>query len=223
MEAAMKLDETFETKDIETRALSVPEQAKLAHIIDNQTYERAAGILLTIKDIRKEIDATFDPIVKKAHEAHKEAVAQKKRVEAPLVEAEGILKPRIAAFHAEQERKRQQEENRLREEGRKREEEERLQAAIQAEQDGVHEEVEAILESPQFIPAAVVPSSTPKVAGISMRKVWKFRIVNPVAIPRQYLIPDEKAIGSVVRSLGERAKIPGIEIYFETNTAAGRR
>src|SRR5690606_19711824 len=108
MEAAQNL----EIQAVETKALSVPDQAKLIQITDDESFQKAGVLLLSIKDIRKEIDRTFDPIVKKAHEAHKEAVAQKKRVEAPLVEAEGIIKPRILKYQQEQERKRREEEAR---------------------------------------------------------------------------------------------------------------
>ncbi|HCU25404.1 MAG TPA: hypothetical protein DF383_10315 [Deltaproteobacteria bacterium] len=220
MEAAIEL---YPERELETKALSVPDQARAIQITDTNTYTKAGELLLAIKDLRKEIDATFDPIVKKAHEAHKEAVAQKKKVEAPLAEAEGIIKPRIAAYQAEQERIRREEEARLREEARKREEEERLALALEAEKEGMPEVAEEILEVPAFVPPPVVPSSTPKVSGISTRTVWKHRIINADLLPRQYLMPDEKALAAHGRALGSRAKVPGVEFYPEQVVAAGRR
>lgn len=41
------------------------------------------AIRTDLKAVMKEIDSTFDPIIKKAHETHKEAVAQKKRIADP--------------------------------------------------------------------------------------------------------------------------------------------
>lgn len=64
--------------------------------------------------------------------------------------------------------------------------------------------------------APVVHIEKPKVAGVSSRQVWRFAITNPELLPREYLLPDEKAIGAVVRALGERANIPGIHIYADT-------
>ncbi|MFA6290154.1 MAG: hypothetical protein WC637_00155 [Victivallales bacterium] len=213
----------MDQNEITERALTVPEQAKAIMIRTNDDYVRAGEILLVIKDLRKEIDSFFDPICKKAFEAHKEAVAQKKRADAPLVEAEGIIKPRISAWNAEQEKIRQAEEMRLREIARKEEEERRLQEAIQAEAFGQKEEAAAILdEKPQVAPV-IVPKSVPKVQGISTQKRWTFRISNPALIPREYLTIDEQKIGAVVRALKDQAKIPGVEVYSEDVISAGRR
>lgn len=213
----------MDQNEITERALTVPEQAKAITITTSDDYVRAGELLLVIKDIRKEIDATFDPIIKKAHETHKEAVAQKKKVDAPLVEAEGIIKPRIAAYMAEQERIRREEEARLREIARKEEEERRLLEAIAAEESGQKEEATAILEEPAYVAPVIVPKTTPKVQGISMQKRWTFRIVNPSLIPREYLTIDEQKIGAVVRALKDQASIPGVEVYAEDTIAAGRR
>lgn len=46
-----------------------------------------------------------------------------------------------------------------------------------------------------------------------IRKTKKFKIVNEALIPREYLIPNEVAIGAVVRALGFAANIPGVEVF----------
>ena len=48
------------------------------------------------------------------------------------------------------------------------------------------------------------------------RAVWKWKIVDVDALPRDWMIPDEKAINGAVRA-GLRS-IPGIRIYEETQT-----
>ena len=48
-------------------------------IRDQATFEEASAFLLSVKGIKKEVDSTFDPIIEKAHSAHKEALAQKKK------------------------------------------------------------------------------------------------------------------------------------------------
>jgi tetratricopeptide (TPR) repeat protein len=213
----------MDQNEITERALTVPEQAKAIMIKSNEDYVRAGEILLVIKDLRKEIDSFFDPICKKAFEAHKEAVAQKKRADAPLVEAEGIIKPRIGAYLAEQEKIRQAEETRLREVARKEEEDRRLLDAIAAEQAGEKEEAAAILdEKPQVAPI-IVPKSVPKVSGVSTQELWDFEITNESLIPRQYLTPDIKAIGKVVDGLKSKTNIPGVRVFSTTIIKAGRR
>jgi len=222
----------MEAQEITERALTVPEQAKGIVIKSHDDYARAGEMLLVIKDLRKEIDATFDPIIKKAHEAHKEAVAQKKKVDAPLVEAEGIIKPRISAWNTEQERLRREEEARLREIARKQEEERLLMEAIAAEEEAkangatkeeAAQESAAIMAEPVYVAPVVVPRMVPKVAGIAMKQVWKFRIVNPAIIPREYMAVDEQKIGAVVRALKDQTRIAGVEAYPEDAVAAGRR
>lgn len=205
--------------EVEQKALSVPEKARSIEIKDNESYIRAGELLKAIKDIRKEIDETFDPIVKKAHEAHKEAVSQKKKAEAPLVEAEGIIKPKIASYQDEQERIRLEEERRLQEEAQKQLEEAQLDEAVELERSGQVEEAQAVLQEPIQAPTIVLPKTTPKVEGVSSRKVWRYRVKNPLHVKREYLILDEKKIGALVRQLGPQAEAiigkGSIEIYEE--------
>lgn len=211
------------TQEIFERALSVPDRAKLIIISDNHTLEQAGDILVVIKGLRKEVDAAFDPIISKAHAAHKEAVAQKKRADAPLVEAEGYLKPQISRYYDEQERIRLEAERQAQAEARKLAEEEQLRAAEEAEAAGDKEEAEAILEEPTVAPVVVIPKAVPKVEGISQRTVWKFRIKDEEKIPRKYMMPDKAAIGKVATGLKSKANIPGIEVYPETSTTARSR
>ena len=68
-------------QELESQALSVPERAKLIKITTAAEYIVAGELLKTVKGLRAEIDATFDPIISKAHDAHKEALAQKRKVD----------------------------------------------------------------------------------------------------------------------------------------------
>ncbi len=205
----------MDQKEITERALTVPEKAKAIIIKSNEDFQKAGEILTIIKELRKEINESYDPIIKKAHATHLEAVEQKRKVEAPLVEAEGIIKPRLAAWNAEQEKIRRAEEERLQEIARKEEQERRLKEAVAAEQAGHKEEAQAIIDTPIQAPPVVVPKSVPKVAGVSFTKQWKFRIKNPALVPREYMTVDEVKIGKVVRALKDQTSIPGVEVYSE--------
>lgn len=205
------------------KALTVPQQARTVIVIDNETLLKANDVLLRIKDIRKEIDSAFDPIISKAFITHKEAVAQKKRAEAPLIEAEGYIKPQIANYIAEQERIRREKEEKLRQEALQAEEERKLQEAIQAEKEGNTEEAEAILQEETFIPPPIVEKTTPKLEGTAIKENWKFRIADLDKIPRIYMVPDLVKIGQIVRALKSKCNIPGIEVYPEKTVSSGRR
>ena len=79
-------------------ALGFPERAKRIMVHDAKTLSIANDFLISIKIMRDEIGRTFNPIIKKAHEAHKEAVAKKKEHEEPLKDAETTIKVHIGAY-----------------------------------------------------------------------------------------------------------------------------
>lgn len=208
-----------ELEVIQQKTLTVPEQAKLIQVTDAPTYERAGEVLGQVKILRKEIDSYFDPIISRAHAAHKEAVSQKKRADEPLAQAEAILKPQMLAFVNEQRRKAEEEERRQREEARKKAEQEQLEAAIQAEAEGDKEAAEAIIQEPVYVPPIQVKAEIPKVSGFSVREQWTFEIVDEKKIPREYLIVDEVSIGKVVRAMKDKTSISGIRAYNASSAA----
>ena len=143
---------------LETQVLTLPEQANLIKIVDEDSFKKSGDFLVTIKKFRKEIDESYDPIIKKAHESHKEAVAQKKKIEAPLVQAESIIKKALSEYYAQIEKKRKEEEERLRLEAKKIQEEMILKQAMEAEKKGQNEQCDKILnETPKEIKVMVKP------------------------------------------------------------------
>lgn len=202
-----------DTKAIEQEAHSLVTTANAMTVESQQDMELAGDFLKRCKAATKTLDDAYDGIIKRAHEAHKAAVAKKKELAKPFDDAVQIVKRKVGAYTAEQERIRREEEARLREEARKKAEEEALALADELEQAGDPEAAQAVIETPVHAAPVVVPSRVQKVSGISNRVNWKFRIVNASAIPRQYLIPDEKAIGAHGRSMKDRANIPGVEFF----------
>jgi hypothetical protein len=205
-------------QEVERMIPPVVEAANALTVTDSIQYQDACTFLQQVAVKKKQVDEVFDPIVKAAHAAHKEAVAQKKKFTDPLADAESVVKRKISTYRAEEDRKAREEEARLNEARRKQAEEEALAAAIlepdEEEQDVIIER--AIAQPPA--PVYVAPK-VPVVSGISERKVWKYRIVNAALIPREYLVPNEVAIGAHVRSMKENANIPGVEIYSESSTS----
>jgi hypothetical protein len=64
-----------------------------------------------------------------------------------------------------------------------------------------------------------VKPNIPAVQGTVSRQNWKFRIAHPHLIPITYRMPDEVAIGRMVRDMKDKAKAeaqcPGIEVWSE--------
>jgi len=210
-ESALKL---VETKEVETKAMSIVDQAKAVKVTDTATYTAAGSIWKSIGDMIKEVKDTFDPICEAAHRAHKQAVEKRSKFLDPLTATQKSVKGLMSAYDADQEQIRQEAERELREIARKEEEERQLAEALEAERNGDKEEMEVILEAPIYVPPVIVPKTTPKLQGGPVyRTIWQFRITDAQKIPRAYLMPDEVKIGGVVRALKEATNIPGVEAY----------
>ena len=62
-------------------------------------------------------------------------------------------------------------------------------------------------------------ATSTRVDGVSFRYEWDFEIVNPAAIPREYLMPDEKKIRGIVRALKGATNIPGVRAVSRKTAA----
>jgi hypothetical protein len=171
-------------------AVTMPERARRMTIRDNVDYSRAAEFLKSIKQLRGEVDNAFDPIISKAHEAHREALAQKKIAETPLIEAEGVMKRAITRYLSDMERVRRAEEDRIKREHeaqiRAQAEEENLKRAQEladaGDMEGAAEAVDAEVMVPEI--PVYVESSVVKVAGISARKTYYAEVVDSMQLVR---------------------------------------
>lgn len=152
--------------------------------------------------------------------AKKATMDQWKESDAPLERIEDGLRLSIRTYTEAKRIKAEEAQAELDRIAREAAETERLEAAASLEAEGKVEEAEAALE-PEAIEQAVqqrqtfVSSAPPKVAGVATTKNWRFRITNEDQIPREYMMPNEKAIGQHARSLKEKASIPGVHIYSE--------
>lgn len=71
-----------------------------------------------------------------------------------------------------------------------------------------------------YQPAAPLPDMK---AGIAMRERWNFEITDATLLPREYLMPNEKAIGKVVSGLKGLTRIPGVRVYRDDIVAGSGR
>ena len=228
--AALELVVDNAADAMKAEALTWPERAAAVVITDPASYEAGGGLLKAIKALRNRIAETFDPHIKRAHEAHKLLVKEKADAEAPLTQAESTIKRALVAYTEAEEKRRREEERRLQEEARKAEEARRLEEAAALESyalehgdAGMLETAQEIVAAPVVAPVVVLQSERPKVAGLSYRDVWKFRVVNAALVPREYMAVDETKIGAVVRAMKGTVTIPGVEVYCEKVASASGR
>lgn len=190
-------------------------------ICDAATLDTAARFMLSAKERVRRIGDRLKGPKEDARKAWKNWCDLENELVEPYdrIERE-IIKPAMAQFQQDEDRKRRMEEDRLRAEAKKREEDARLKEAEELEKNGDAELAEAVLSTPVVVAPVVLPrTETP--AGISYRDVWKYRVLDDTKVPREYLMLDERRIGAVVRALKGETKIAGIEAYSE-KTVAGR-
>lgn len=142
-EAAEVLE--LQPNEVSTRALSIIDQGRTIVIKTTDDYRVAGGLWATIKGVMKQVDDSFDPIISKAHQAHKEAVAQKAKIYDPLKAVYVSVKGLMSKWDQTQEAIRLAEQRRLEEIARKEEAErrrvelERLETERKAEEDRLME------------------------------------------------------------------------------------
>jgi hypothetical protein len=218
-------------QELQHQATEWTELAKSTVVVDALSYEIAATHLQAIKALQAEADETFDPIIKRAHETHKEALAQKKHITDPLTQAEAVLKRSMASYVQDQERKRLEEERRLREQAELEAAQAREAEIEEAEAHGATvEEVQAIAQSPLRVSPVITAPVTTRVQGIISREVWKAEVTNLIALVKfvsanpqfiSLIQPNTAAINGLARSLRSTMNIPGVRVWSEANIAAG--
>ena len=195
-------------------------EARQFRVSTTEQYTAAGERLKGIMALKKRVNETFDPIIKKAHEAHREAVAQKRNHETPLIEAENLYKQSMVTFQREQERQAREQQAKLDEAARK--EREKLEAqAAKAEAKGKTERAEELRTRAETVPAPVVQIETPKVAGISTRETWKATVTDFRAllvgviegkVPEGAVMANDSFLNAQARLQKSALKYPGVSV-----------
>jgi hypothetical protein len=235
-----------EIETVKQEVMSFPDQVKKIIVKDPQSLVKANDFFLTLKALRKKIGDTFDPIIKKANEAHKEAINQKKLIEAPLVVAEQYLNVQVTAYKREQDRKRKEEEEELRQqaikdeaERRKKEEDDNIARAAELEGAGATEEAAALIsetieKKEEPLTVTVPPPETPKVKleGATVVEYWHAEVTNfrdlvkAVAngqVDLDCLEPNITVLNGFARRQQKAMAIPGVKaVAMSSMKATGR-
>lgn len=193
-------------------------------ITNAEEYAQVVQIGKIIADFRKETQAFFKPIKQQMDEPHDVACEIEKQFLNFIVPAENHLKTQATAFRVAQEKAREAEAKRIADEQRRQIEEQRLKDAEAAEAAGKTKLADALLSAPVHvkpIAESALPQAAPKVEGVTKRVNWKFRVTDINAVPRDWMMVDEKRVGEFVRTNKEKAigVIPGIEAYSEESTS----
>lgn len=204
-----------ETAELKTESLALVTAAKSLTITNTEEYTAAGRELVRIANVRKGIVFAFREPKQKAHEAHKAITKLESDLLAYPTEAERLYKSKMAMFYREEESRRREAESIERARLIREEEERRLAEAGALARAGEHDAAEELVSQPVIAPVVELPK--PVAVGVTMRKSWGFEIVNPDAIKRGFLIPDEKRIRALVKALGPDAaeQVGGIVVREE--------
>lgn len=224
--------ENIETIEKETHALIT--KAESFQITTQTDYSAAGEFLKVVKELEKEVKATFEPIVRKAHEAHKEAKFQENKHLEPIKTAEQTIKARMVTYYNEQERIRLEEQRKADEAAEKAAAKRKAELEAQAakhEEKGNVEKAEERREMIEEVEAetVVIASKVDKVEGVQMRDNWDFTITdqskliagllaNPMLA--HLVIVDEKELRKLVKSYKDKLKIEGLKVTNKRSIAA---
>ena len=184
------------------------DELKIATLDDLNPATNALNVISTLKkaveDKRKEYLRPFKEHVDEVN------LAFKKLME-PILAADILTREKIAAYYAEQERKRREQEevNRL-----------RLLAAEKEEvlKGEVSEPVNLIKVEP------VAPKTVNSNLGSAgMTDCWKWEVFDFVALPDEYKIVDSVTLTSMAKKHHDQKQIPGVRFYNEPIVGLRRR
>ena len=200
------------TEAIEIAVSNYMTEANAFAVVDTASFQEANARRAAAKSLKKQIEDTFDPILKTQRAALDETRAQRDKHLVPVSNAETTYKTKMGVWQRAEEKRIADEQEVERKRQQRRSDEARLAAAVQAAQEGDATKATAILETPYVVPPPP-PPPMPKARGFYPRKGWTFVIENAALLPREYLVPDEVKIGGVVRAMKGYTRIPGVRAF----------
>jgi hypothetical protein len=190
-------------------------------ILNQEVYDAATEITVQIKKRYKELDERRKSITKPM-DAQKKAVMDVYNPALKLLEdSEKTLKKAMLDYIEEQDHKAKLEQKRLQdlEDKRVADEKKKLEARIErAKESGKTEKVEELEAKKEEVVSASVPIIAPQYKvpeGQSFKDNWKAIVINANLVPREWCIPNEKALNDFAKSTKGTIQIAGIEFKNE--------
>jgi len=192
--------------EFDHQVVTLGEQAKGIVVRDQESNETAVKIGALATKLAKDIDGRVHEIIAPANEFVKEVRNFGKSYIEKLTDTKAEIGKKTANWRALKEM-------------------ERLKAQALADRAAkdVQKEINAQagqlgIEPPKIEPAVVKkePVITRTEYGSAYTRVYKkFRIINPMILERQYLMPDDKAIQEAIEA---GIEVKGVEVYEESKT-----
>ena len=216
------MQNTEEMTTAQEQAVATLETSQNVTVTDATSLDTANEILRGIKKVRKEVKGVYRPILDRMNAQKNETMAEYKKYDEPLKEAEGVIKTAVGGYLDAQERIRQAAEHKAEAE-RKKLEDERLAEAKLLEDIGDTDAAAALVETPVEVTAPV--PAAPKSHGISSSKRWSANVTDLMALvkavaageaPLRYLKADQVRLNGIAADEKERFSVPGVEAVSKT-------
>ena len=206
-----------DTSSLDLKRADVMEQAlALAKpTTDDQLIAADEFAAKIIKSLKAEIKEAWDANIKSAYELHKGLKAKRDQYLQPVLEAEEQIRAGVMVYRKERDKKIAEERRKREQAARDKAEREKKKTVAKLEKGGASEaEVKrAVRDAPAPEPV-VMPSEDLKLKSFKKpQEVHDYRVVDEDRIPRIYMIPNHKAIRTVVRGMKDKTNIPGIEVF----------
>jgi hypothetical protein len=203
------------------QAVAVIEQQAVVKVASVAQRGGALALCKAIKTRRSEVVSFFADTKNKAHAAWKAIVAQEKSFTDRLDDAEKKIKRAVMDYDREQEAIRQAEQRRLQAEADEAARRERERLEKQAAKLKTEARREAVLEQAAQVVAPVVQvaAAAPKVEGVSVRKIWKARVVDVAKVPREFMVVNDRALDSYAKATKGAVQVAGVEFYQDESMA----
>lgn len=201
----VEIYEDHDVREAQAAVRTVADEARELVIHDDASDLAAKTLLGHVTSARKRIEALKKRWLDPLNQQVKLIRGDFDAMAAPAAEAEQILRGKVAVYYREKQEAARREEERLRKLAEKRQE----KAIAKAEAKGEEPPLPVIP-----MPTIAAPAKTTRTetgSAVTMRKVWKWRVVDEQQIPREYFVLDEKKLNAVVKA-GLR-EIPGVEVY----------
>ena len=194
-----------------TRLSKMEQWAHEITITTAADHERAIVALQGWASMRKGIVEWFRDTKTKAKAAHQAVCDQESSLLKRGDKAREIVQPKILAWEADQEAIRRKEQARLQAIKDAETERERMRLEKAAAKLKTPELREQRLEEAAALVAPAVPvAPVEKVAGASGTSTWKAEVIDMAALPKEWCLPNQKALDAHARSTKGQIHIPGV-------------
>lgn len=191
------------------------------HITDASSYQLAVEKRAGARALKAEVAEVMDPLIKSASDHLNKLRDTRKKMEWPLDIAIQMIDVQLLTYERNEETRRLKEEALIAEQLRLDTEKQRQAEVKTLERTGYMKESKRLAEAPlPEIPVPAVPTSVPKVSGMSTRVDWSAEVTNLSELikavangkaSQECLLPNMPVLNSMARSAKATLAVPGVK------------